>query len=59
MHRMRAITVRPLKMESLPASSFVGPTPHGRYKSCFNEQTTIAGKKNCYNEYQMEKSEDQ
>ncbi len=62
MPRTRRISKSPahdIEPASLPAMAFVGPTPHGSYKTCFNEQTTIAGKKSCYKEYRLEKSEDQ
>jgi len=58
MRRLKAIGAVPAIHRSLPALSFVEDTPHLRYKFCLNEQTTLAGKKQCYQEYRSEKSEE-
>jgi hypothetical protein len=59
MSKIRRLKRRHISVTTRPVHAFQARFDWGLYKDCYNEQTTLAGKKRCYSEYRPEKSEGQ
>lgn len=57
MPKIQAMTRGPRLKFSAPASALLPQSDHERFKLCLTEQTSLAGKKECFDEYQMTKEE--
>lgn len=59
MSKIRQLKRRHIFVTARPVHAFQARSDWGLYKDCYNEQTTLAGKKSCHNEYRSEKSDGQ
>ncbi len=56
MHRIKSVSRIPVATQ--PRYAALPPSAWEHYKACVNEQSTLAGKKECFRNYIGERSED-